>query len=48
MGPPGKPPIIYSFAHSVHYLEAFLDLLHTHGITTVVDVRQPTLQPMGA
>jgi uncharacterized protein (DUF488 family) len=35
-----KPkPVIYSVGHSNHQPEVFIELLKTHGITTVVDVR---------
>ena len=33
------PPIIYSIGHSDHELDAFIALLRSHGITTLVDVR---------
>ena len=39
MGAPETVPVIYSIGHSDHDLETFIDLLHTHMITTVVDVR---------
>ena len=39
VGAPKEPLVIYSIGHSDHDLEAFIDLLHTHMITTVVDVR---------
>ena len=39
MGAPETVPVIYSIGHSDHDLETFIDLLHAHMITTVVDVR---------
>ena len=34
-----NPPIIHSIGHSDHELDAFIALLRSHGITTLVDVR---------
>lgn len=39
------PITLYTIGHSNHTIEAFTDLLHQHGITTLVDVRsQPYSQ----
>ena len=32
-------PVIHSIGHSDHELEAFIELLHRYGVTTVADVR---------
>ncbi|KTD24255.1 hypothetical protein Lmac_3128 [Legionella maceachernii] len=32
-------PTLYTIGHSTHTLEEFFDLLHTHQITHIVDVR---------
>jgi uncharacterized protein (DUF488 family) len=41
----GKQPLIYTIGHSNHTLEAFVALLHNHGIQEIVDVRtQPYSQ----
>ncbi len=39
--PGGVPetPVVYTIGHSNHSIEAFLALLHRHGIAAVVDVR---------
>ena len=34
-----EPPVIFTFGHSTHSLEFVLELLQTHGVNCVVDVR---------
>ncbi len=36
---PEPPPLILTIGHSTRSLEAFIDLLKTHGVKTIIDVR---------